>query len=312
MYRDVSDVSHAKGDHAAQFLCGSDRFNFLRNPNGRSKQRLGRAQNRGNHLDRAAPGFGRRDQRHSETAHRIRVCRRTDLAITYENAQGNPATAARIAQRYVANPPDLIIAISTPSAQAVAAAINDIPIIFSAVTDPVAAGLVASLELPGGNVTGVSDHTRASDTLALIGEITTGARRLGFLFNPNESNSIATRMAFLAAAKSAGIIIVDAAVLGPTEVAPATRSLVGQVDAIFAPTDNTVVQDFEAAAAVAIEAKLPLYAADPENVTRGALAALGVDYQQIGTLTAELADRVLRARTLETSQLYSRLASIFT
>jgi putative ABC transport system substrate-binding protein len=218
----------------------------------------------------------------------------TDLTITYESARGNPATAARIAQRYVSHPPDLIVAISTPSAQAVAAATNDIPIIFSAVTDPLAARLVASLDAPGGNVTGVSDHTRASDILALIGEITPEVRRLGILFNPDEANSTASRTAISAAAEAAGMIVVDAAVHDPAQVAPVARSIVGRVDAIFAPNDNTVVQAFEAAAELAIEANLPLYAADPENVGRGALAALGVDYHQIGTLTATLVDRVLK------------------
>jgi putative tryptophan/tyrosine transport system substrate-binding protein len=216
-----------------------------------------------------------------------------DLAIVDEDARGNPAIAAQIAERFVAAAPDVIVAISTPSAQAVVAATASLPIVFAAVTDPLAAGLVASLERPGGNVTGVSDMARVADNLALIRELTPGVRRLGFLFNPREVNSVASREALRRAAEPAGIEIVDAPVGRPEEVDAAMRALIGRVDAVFAPTDNTVVQDFEAAAAVAMDAKLPLYAADTENVARGALAAIGVDYHQIGLLTAALVARIL-------------------
>ena len=216
-----------------------------------------------------------------------------DIAITYESAQGNPAIAAQIAERFVAASPAMIVAISTPSAQAVAAATRTIPVVFSAVTDPLAAGLVASLERPGGNITGVSDVGRMADNVALIREITPNVSRLGVLFNPAEANSVASRAALATAAEAAGIAIVDAPVASPDDVERAARSLVGKVDALFAPNDNTVVQAFEAAAEVANDTKLPLYAADTENVPRGALAALGVDYIEVGLLTAALVHRIL-------------------
>ena len=124
----------------------------------------------------------------------------TDVTFTYESAQGNPATAAQIARQLVGAAPAVIVAISTPSAQAVVAATKDIPVVFSAVTDPVAAGLVASVDQPGANVTGVSDMAPVGDHLSLIREITPDVKRLGVPYNPGDSNSVSTLAALKTAA----------------------------------------------------------------------------------------------------------------
>jgi putative ABC transport system substrate-binding protein len=217
-----------------------------------------------------------------------------DVVFTYESAQGNPATAAQIARQLVGNAPAVIVAISTPSAQAVVAATKDIPVVFSAVTDPVSAGLVASLDKPGGNVTGVSDMAPVGDHLALIREITPNVKRLGVPYNPGESNSMSTLAALKTAAAAAGIEIVEAPATKSADVQGATRSLIGKVDAIYVPTDNTIVSALESAVGVAAEAKLPLYAGDVDSVPRGALAAVGFNYSDVGLRTATLVDRVLK------------------
>ena len=217
-----------------------------------------------------------------------------DVAYTFESAQGNPATAAQIARQFVGAAPDVIVAISTPSAQAAAAATTDIPIVFSAVTDPVAAQLVESIEAPGGNITGVSDMSPVGDHIALIREITPDVARLGFLYNPGEANSVATLDALRTAAEAAGMDIVEAAANRSADVQAAARSLVGNVDAIYIPTDNTVVSALEAAVGVANEAQIPLYAADTDSVARGALAAVGFDYFDVGVQTAGIVDRILK------------------
>ena len=113
-----------------------------------------------------------------------------NLTFSYESAQGNPATAAQIARKLVGDAPDVIVPISTPSAQAVVAATKDIPVVFTAVTDPVAAKLVASLEKPGGNVTGMSDLSPIGKHLDLVKEIMPAAKTLGVIYNPGEANSL--------------------------------------------------------------------------------------------------------------------------
>jgi putative ABC transport system substrate-binding protein len=217
----------------------------------------------------------------------------TEVTFTYETAQGNPATAAQIARQFAGERPAVIVAISTPSAQAAAAATTDIPIVFSAVTDPLAAGLVATLDAPGGNVTGVSDMAPTADHVALIKEVTPAVTRLGVLFNPGEVNSVSAVEALKAAAAEAGLTIVEGPATNSAGVQAAARALVGNVDAIYVPTDNTIVSAFESAVGVAIEAQLPLYAADTDSVARGALAAVGFDYFHVGVQTAVLVDQVL-------------------
>lgn len=218
----------------------------------------------------------------------------TDVTFTYQTAQGNPATAAQIARQFVGEAPAVIVAISTPSAQAVAASTKDIPIVFSAVTDPVAAQLAASIDAPGGNITGVSDMAPIGDHVALIREITPGVKRLGVLYNPGEANSVSSLAALKTAAEAAGIEIVEAPATKSADVQAAARSLVGKVDAMYVPTDNTIVSALESAVGVAVGAKLPLYAADTDSVARGALAAVGFNYFDVGVQTAALVDRVLK------------------
>jgi putative ABC transport system substrate-binding protein len=218
----------------------------------------------------------------------------TDVTFAYQTAQGNPATAAQIARQFVGDAPAVIVAISTPSAQAVAAATKEIPIIFSAVTDPVAAQLAASIDAPGGNITGVSDMAPIGDHVALIREITPEVKRLGVLYNPGEANSVSSLGAMKTAAEAAGIAIVEGPATKSADVQAAARSLVGKVDAIYVPTDNTIVSALESAVGVAIAAKLPLYAGDTDSVARGALAAVGFNYFDVGVQTASLVDRILK------------------
>jgi putative ABC transport system substrate-binding protein len=217
----------------------------------------------------------------------------TDVTYAYESAQGNPATAAQIARQFVGDTPAVIVAISTPSAQAVVAATKEIPIVFSAVTDPLAAQLVASIDAPGGNVTGVSDMAPIGDHVALIQEITPNVARLGVLFNPGEANSVSSVDLLKTEAQAAGIAVIEAPATKSADVQQAARSLVGNVDAIYVPTDNTIVSALESAVSVALEAKLPLYAADTDSVNRGALAAVGFNYFDVGVQTAALVDQIL-------------------
>ncbi len=217
-----------------------------------------------------------------------------NLAFSYESAQGNPATAAQIARKLVGDEPDVIVPISTPSAQTVVAATKDIPVVFTAVTDPVAAKLVASLEKPGGNVTGMSDLSPIGKHLDLVKEIMPAVKTLGVIYNPGEANSITLLELLRKEAPAREIALKEAAAPKSSDVLSAAQSLVGAVDAIYVPTDNTVVTALEAILKVGTQNRLPVFAGDTDSVPRGAIAALGFNYRDVGRQTGAIVARVLK------------------
>ncbi|HMK36032.1 MAG TPA: ABC transporter substrate-binding protein [Desulfomonilaceae bacterium] len=212
----------------------------------------------------------------------------------YKNAQNNRAVSGQIARKFVGDKADLILAISTPSAQDVAAATKEIPILFSAVTDPVVAGLIKSGAEPGGNVSGTSDKSPIALQLDLIREILPSIKTLGTIYNAGEANSVASVQEMKTEATKRGITVVEATATSSAMVKMATESLVGRVDAIHVPTDNTVVLALEAVVKACQENKIPLFAADVDSVKRGAIAALAVDYYKLGRQTGALAVKILR------------------
>jgi putative tryptophan/tyrosine transport system substrate-binding protein len=215
------------------------------------------------------------------------------LDFSYESAQGNPATAAQIARQLVGDAPDVIVPISTPSAQAVVAATKEIPVVFTAVTDPLGARLVTSLEEPGGNVTGMSDLSPIALHLDLVKEIMPEATRLGVIYNPGEANSVTLLELLKLEAPVRDLELVEAAAPRSSDVLAAAQSLVGKVDAIYVPTDNTVVTALEAIVRVGTENQLPVFAGDTDSVPRGAIAALGFNYYDLGRQTGRIVGRVL-------------------
>lgn len=217
-----------------------------------------------------------------------------NLKFLYESAQGNPATAAQIARQFAGEDPTVIVPISTPSAQAVVSATKDIPIVFTAVSDPLGAQLVTDMDKPGGNVTGLSDLSPVAEHLALIKEILPNAKTIGFLYNSGEANSVSLLAVLKAEADKAGLTVVESAATKSAEVQGAARALVGRADAIYIPTDNTIISALEGAVAVAEEAKLPLFTADTDSVSRGAIAALGFNYKDVGKQTGEIVVRILK------------------
>ena len=217
-----------------------------------------------------------------------------NFKFSYQSAQGNVGTAAQIARKYVGDRPSAIVAIATPSAQSAVAATKQIPVIYSAVTDPVAAKLVKDWGPSGTNVTGVSDLSPLEKHLELIKKIVPHAKRVGVIYSPGEANSVAIVAALKKAAGTAGVTIVEAAAARTVDVPTAAQSLIGKADAIYTPTDNNVVSAFEGIVKVAQQAKLPVIAADTATVERGAVAALGLNYYDIGRQTGKIVVRVLK------------------
>ncbi|WP_429814659.1 ABC transporter substrate-binding protein [Ensifer sp. B1-9] len=217
-----------------------------------------------------------------------------NLKFIYESAQGNPATAAQIARQFAGEGPNVIVPISTPSAQAVVSSTRDIPVVFTAVSDPVGAQLVKDMDKPGGNVTGLSDMSPVAEHVALIKEILPNAKSIGYLYNSGEANSVSLLAVLKAEAEKAGLTVVESAATKSAEVQGAARALVGRADAIYVPTDNTIISALEGAVAVAEEAKLPLFTADTDSVARGSLAALGFNYYDVGKQTGDVVVRILK------------------
>lgn len=217
-----------------------------------------------------------------------------DLSITYENAQGSTVTAAQIARKLVGATPDVIVPITTPSAQAVVAATDKIPVVFSAITDPVGAKLVASMRRPGANVTGTTDLSPIKQHLELIRKVTPKARKIGVIYNPGEANSVSLIRLIREHGPALDLTIVEATAPKSAEVLSAARSLVGRVDAIYLPTDNTVISVIEAVIKVGVDNQIPVFAGDADSVPRGAIAALGFNYYDVGRQTGAMVHRVLQ------------------
>ena len=216
-----------------------------------------------------------------------------NITIDYQNAQGDQTNLKTICQKFANNKYDLIIAIATPSAQAAAGETKDIPILFSACTDPIGSGLVTNMEKPGGNITGTSDAVSAAQIMALAKRITPGIKTIGALYNSSETNSIAVINELKAYAKSNGITVVEATVINSSEVQQATQSLAGKADAIFSPIDNTVASAMPVVAQVANAAKIPVYVGADSMVKDGGLATCGVNYTVLGQETGDMAAEIL-------------------
>ena len=214
----------------------------------------------------------------------------------FRNANGQVNLAASIAKDLAAEQPDVILAITTPMAQAVAKNAS-CPVVFAAVTDPVGADLVRSLDEGEEHITGTSDAWPYEAQLKLIRRISPGAKRLGVLYNPGEAASQYGIRQIRKYAPELDFALVEGAVSTTAEVFPVAQNLSQQVDALFLSSDNTVISGVAAAVKVAAENDLPLYVGDSGTVEKGGLAAVSVGYGDLGTETGQLVVRVLEGET---------------
>ncbi|MEN8906814.1 MAG: ABC transporter substrate-binding protein [Clostridiales bacterium] len=218
-----------------------------------------------------------------------------NIEYDVQNAQNDQNNSQTIAKNFAGDNLDLILAISTPSAQHAFNAIKDIPIVFSAVTDPVGAELVEAFDKPGDNITGTSDtHPEAiSKTVSFImDEIK--AKKVGIIYNSGEQNSLVQVEKVEELVKEAGGKLVKTTVANSSDVKQASESLIGKVDAIYMPTDNTVASGLEAIIEIAENNKIPLFASDVDSMKRGAVAASGFDYKDLGYETGLMAIPILK------------------
>lgn len=218
------------------------------------------------------------------------------LVIDYQihNAQANMPTVLQIVNQIMGEKPDLVLAIATPSAQASVQKIKDIPVLFTAVTDPVSAGIVKSMEAPGANVTGTTDMNPIRQQLALIKEIHPDAKNLGVIYNAGEANSVVQIDILKKENDAFNFTLVEATTVNSAGIYQAAKSLVGKVDAIYLPTDNTVISNMEAIIKVCTENKIALYPGEADSVRRGGIASMAIDYYKLGRQTGAMAAKILR------------------
>lgn len=216
-----------------------------------------------------------------------------NLELDYQVAQGDMSTAGTIATKQVNDKPDLILSIATPSAQAVVNATKDIPVLVTAVTDPARAGLVASNEAPGGNVSGTSDLTPVKKQIELLKQLVPDAKKIAVLYSSSEVNSVVQADLAKAAGKELGIEVIDSTVSNSNEIQQVVQSLVGKVEAIYAPTDNLIASAMSTVAQVANANNLPVICGEGGMVDKGGLATYGIDYYELGVLTGKQAVKIL-------------------
>ena len=220
-----------------------------------------------------------------------------DLGVKYDadqqNAAGEASSCQTIAETLVNNGNDLIFAIATPAAQSVAGTTADIPILLTAVTDPAESGLVESNDAPGGNVTGTSDLTPVTEQIDLLKELIPDAKTVGVLYCSAESNSVLQADMATEACKAAGLEAADYTVSSSNEIQTVVESMIGKVDAIYAPTDNMIAAGMATVAMIANENKIPVICGEEGMVKEGGLATYGINYYKLGYKTGEMAAKVL-------------------
>lgn len=224
------------------------------------------------------------------------------IEIVLENAQNDQTNITTIVNQFISDKVDLVIAIATPAAQGAAALLDGtgIPLIFSAVTDPVFAQLVNSMDAPGGNVTGTSDAIPVQNIFDLAASLTPDAKTFGLMYCTSESNSVSVIKEAKAYLDEKGMKYEESAVTTGSDVQSAAQILLGRVDAIFVPIDNTVASAMSVLAEEAIKAKKPVYVAADSMVKDGGLASVGCNYTVLGTQTADMAFRALTGESVAT------------
>ncbi len=214
-----------------------------------------------------------------------------------QNANGEPATATQIAQKYKISKADIAVGIATPTAMALANTISEFPVVYSAVTDPVAAGLVPSFDKGGANVTGTSDLPPVENQIDTILAIAPTVTRVGHVYNAGEANSVTTAERLKAYCTKKGLAFVPSVVTNSAEVSQALTALIGRVDAVYLSNDNTVFSAISTVAEICNSEKIPLVTADPSSAESiPILAAVGFNYYQMGRATGRIVVDILKGK----------------
>lgn len=219
-----------------------------------------------------------------------------NVKTDFQNAQGDIATAQTIAQNFVSQKEDLILAIATPAAQAAYNSTKDIPILITAVTDPVKAGIVKSLDKPGTNVSGTSDNISVDKQFELLKKLVPNAKNVGVLYNSSESNSEVQLENIKKALPSFNMEMTAVGVTSVNEIPQALSSMFGKIDVLYVPTDNLIASAISLISNECFKKKVPVIGSEKGQVESGALATNGIDYYKLGFQTGLMAVDVINGK----------------
>ncbi len=218
------------------------------------------------------------------------------VEYNFADAAGQPSNLNSIMSQFADEQSDVIVAIATPTAQSAANEAEEIPVVFSAVSDPVGAGLVQSLDKPGGNITGTSDEVQIDQIVALAKQINPDLKTLGFLYNAGEANSVSNLEKAKEYCKANGIELIEGTGKDMTELQSSASVLAEKVDAMFSPNDNTVASGMAALSKIALDAGIPYYVGADSMVQDGGFATVGINYEELGRETANMVDEILKGK----------------
>ena len=216
-----------------------------------------------------------------------------NITIDYQNGQGESSNLATIAERFVGENVDLVLAIATPAALQIASKTETIPILGTAITDYEEARLVESNEKPGYNISGTSDMNPIADQIALLKELVPDAQTVGVLYTSSEPNSVLQAKIAREAIEALGMTYTEVTVTGTNDVQQAVQRIVGQCDAIYIPTDNVFASSMAMVYGVTVESKTPVICGEEGMTGSGGLATLGISYYDLGYQTGLMAIDVL-------------------
>lgn len=219
-----------------------------------------------------------------------------NISIDYQNAQGDTATSQTIAQKFVADKKDLILAIATPAAQAVYNATKDIPTVFTAVTDPIAAEIAKDWRSSGTNLTGVSDMVPVDKQLELLLKLKPDVKTIGVIYNTSEANSEVQVEALKKEAEKVNLKVKEIGITNVNEINQNLTSAIKDIDALYTPTDNTVASAYDLVGQIAIKNNIPILGAEEAVVSKGGLCSIGIDYFKLGKETAYKAVEILEGK----------------
>ncbi|HEL1569590.1 ABC transporter substrate-binding protein [Streptococcus suis] len=232
------------------------------------------------------------------------------LVLDYQNAQGDQANLQTISEQLI-DGNDIVLAIATPSAQSLATVSTETPIVFTAVTDPLSADLVESIEKPGGLLTGTSDQAPIDKQVELLGQAVPDAKTVGILYTTSERNSEVQVEQAKELLEKAGYKVVVKGITSSNEVQDATTSLMKDVDALFIPTDNTVASTMTMIGELSVEHKVPVIGGSTDMVDEGGLLTYGTNYEALGRQTAKMAIKIIEgAKVSETAVEYPETVSL--
>ncbi|HOZ99453.1 ABC transporter substrate-binding protein [Mesotoga prima] len=217
-----------------------------------------------------------------------------NIVIDFQNAQGSVSTAVAIAKQFVSLKAAVMVGIATPSAQALVNASKTIPVVFSAVTDPVSASLVPAFGKNPGNVVGMSDMTPVKTQLQLLKLTLPDVERVGVIYNSGEANSVTIREFAKEACDALGMELIDITGSTTAEMVASLNAQIKDVDAIYIGTDNTAASSIESISTVALREKVAIVAGDIDIARSGGLIGFGFNYYQVGRATGELVVEILK------------------